>query len=53
MTCPQCESKDVGEMLYHKCDEPLTMYKCHECSCEFLIITEGSEDATGIKRITA
>ena len=53
MTCPQCEGKDVGETLYHECEEPLTMYKCHECGCEFLIITEGSEDATGINRITA
>ena len=39
MKCPNCGSKEVGEMRCgEEIPEQLEMNKCHECSCVFLVI---------------
>ena len=39
MKCPNCGSKEVGDMRCgEEVPEQLEMHKCHECSCVFLVI---------------
>jgi len=49
MKCPNCGSFEVGDMRYgEEISEQLEMNKCHECSCEFLVIIfrEGNPEMT-------